>query len=40
MEGLGVAVAVHEPNEPAEVEKTGFIVRPGTTNTITLRGVS
>ncbi|KAJ7388602.1 amiloride-sensitive sodium channel [Desmophyllum pertusum] len=40
MGGSGVIVAVHQPSESAEVEKTGLTLAPGTLNTITLRGVS
>ncbi|KAL9986154.1 hypothetical protein ACROYT_G000248 [Oculina patagonica] len=38
MEGSGAVIVVHQPGELAEVEKTGFIVAPGTLNTIALKG--
>ncbi|KAL9986155.1 hypothetical protein ACROYT_G000249 [Oculina patagonica] len=40
MEGSGVVIALHQPGELAEVEKTGLTAAPGTLNTITIKGVS
>ncbi|XP_078360084.1 bile acid-sensitive ion channel-like [Oculina patagonica] len=38
MEGSGVVIALHQPGELAEVEKTGLTAAPGTLNTITIKG--